>query len=76
MSESKADHLVGFLLGAFVFSLIGYAGIRSLISGLRNSAKKKYPRLYNYFGILTGIILIAWVLFLFFVLGYFWFKNG
>jgi amino acid permease len=72
MNEDNSGTLVGLLLGAFVFSLLGFSGIRSLISGLRNLSKKKYPRLYNYFGIIAGAIIVAWVLFLFLVIGYFW----
>jgi hypothetical protein len=63
MSEDNSGTLVGLLLGAFVFSLLGFSGIRSLISGLRNLSMKKHPRIYNYFGIITGAIIVAWVLF-------------
>lgn len=74
MNEDSSGTFIGLLLGAFVFSLLGFSGLRSLISGLRNLSKEKYPRLYNYLGIIAGAIIVVWVLSLFLVIGYFLYK--
>jgi hypothetical protein len=74
MNEQNADFLVGLMLGGFVACLLGYAGIRSIISGSRGKAKKN-SRFYNTFGIITGAIIVIWVLFMFGVIGYLWLKS-
>ena len=48
--------------------------MRALIIGLRNLSKKKHPRIYNYFGIISGAIIVIWVLFIYLVIGYLWLK--
>ena len=66
------DDLVGLLLGGFVACILGFAGLRSLLEGLRNNSKHKYPPIYNNFGIITGGLIILWVILMFFVMGYLW----
>lgn len=74
MNNDHSGALVGLLLGVLVLSLLGYSGIRSLVAGLRSSSMNKRPPIFNHFGVVTGGVIILWVIVMFFVLGYLWFT--